>query len=343
VHVKGTVTKNINITDNSFEMLHKKKVHPKEKFKLHPRNKHRERYNFEELIGSCPELAQFVGLNIYNDESIDFSKAESVMMLNKSLLKHYYGIDHWNIPSGYLCPPVPGRADYIHHIADLLGGFNHGKIPTGNQIKCLDIGVGANCIYPIIGSKEYGWSFVGTDVESVAIKSAFEIIEKNASLKGKVELRLQPNSKDIFHGIIQKDEHFDITICNPPFHASFEEAQTGTLRKLSNLNRKRITKPTLNFGGNSKELWCEGGEEKFVQRMISQSKQISSSCFCFTTLISKQSHLKSVYLALKNEVALDVRTIPMSQGNKTNRIVAWTYLTPEQQQKWINKRWKEIS
>jgi len=128
-------------------MLNKKREHPKEKTGLHPRNKHRERYNFDELTVSCPELAPFVRVNDFNDESVDFSNPEAVMMLNKALLKHFYGIAHWNIPPGYLCPPVPGRADYIHHIAGLLGSCNRGKIPTGNQVKCLDIGVGANCIY----------------------------------------------------------------------------------------------------------------------------------------------------------------------------------------------------
>jgi len=317
-----------------------KKEHPKEKLSLHPRNKHRERYNFKELINSCPALAPFVRLNKYSNESIDFSNAEAVMTLNKALLKQYYGINHWNIPSGYLCPPIPGRADYIHHIADLLGSCNKGIIPTGNKIQCLDIGVGANCIYPIIGVKEYGWSFVGSDIEQVAIQSAAIIIEMNAGLKGKVELRLQKNSKDIFRGIIHSNELFDLTICNPPFHASLEEAQSGTLRKLSNLNHKRITNPTLNFGGNNKELWCEGGEEKFVKKMIAQSKEISSSCFWFSTLISKSSHLKHVYKALQNAEAIEVKTIPMSQGNKTSRIVAWTFLTHEQQKKWINSRWQ---
>jgi 23S rRNA (adenine1618-N6)-methyltransferase len=317
----------------------RKKEHPKEKLSLHPRNKHRTRYDFKELIRSCPALAPFVRLNDYSDESIDFSNAEAVMLLNKALLKQYYGIIHWGIPSGYLCPPIPGRADYIHHIADLLGSCNAGIIPTGHQIKCLDIGVGANCIYPIIGTKEYGWSFVGSDIEPVAIQSAAKIIEANKSLKGKVELRLQSNSKDIFHEIIRTDEHFDLTICNPPFHTSLEEAQVGTLRKLSNLNHKRITKPTLNFGGKNKELWCEGGEERFVQRMIVQSKPISSTCFWFSTLIAKSSHLKSVYTILEKAGALEIKTIPMSPGNKTSRIVAWTFLTQEQQKKWISTRW----
>jgi len=321
-------------------MLQKKKEHPKEKPGLHTRNKHRGRYDFKALIKSFPELAPFVRLNEYNDESIDFADADAVMMLNKALLKHYYGINYWTIPPGYLCPPIPGRADYIHYAADLLGSCNKGVIPTGNKIKCLDVGVGANCIYPIIGNKEYEWSFVGSDIEPVAIQSASKIIEANTSLKGKIELRLQPNSKDIFRGIIHTNDRFDLTICNPPFHSSLEEAQSGTLRKLSNLNGKRITKPTLNFGGKNKELWCEGGEEKFVQEMIAQSKPFSASCFWFSTLISKSSHLKSVYAALKNAAAIDVKMIPMHQGNKTSRVVTWTYLTADQKKRWVDARWK---
>jgi len=317
-----------------------KKEHLKEKLSLHPRNKHRGRYDFKELISSSPALAPFVRVNQYNDESIDFSNAEAVILLNKALLKQYYGINHWSIPSGYLCPPIPGRADYIHYIADLLGSCNEGIIPTGNKINCLDVGVGANCIYPIIGIKEYGWSFTGSDVEKVALQSAAKIIESNAALKGRVELRLQANAKDIFRGLIRKDDFFDLTICNPPFHTSQQEAQAGTLRKLSNLNHKRIIKASLNFGGTNKELWCEGGEEKFVQRMITQSKQFASSCFWFSTLIAKSSHLKSVYATLKKTEALEVKTIPMSQGNKLSRIVAWTYLTEEQQQNWVGVRWK---
>lgn len=321
-------------------MLLKKKEHLKEKNSLHPRNKHRQRYDFPMLITSCPELSPFVRLNEFKDESIDFANPDAVMMLNKALLKHYYNITYWQIPLGYLCPPIPGRADYIHYVADLLAASNKGIIPMGNQIKCLDIGIGANCIYPIIGHTEYGWHFTGSDVEPEAIKAAAAIVEKNASLKGKVELRLQKNASDIFKGILQPDDYFDVTICNPPFHSSFEEAQAGTLRKLSNLNHKKITKSTLNFGGKNKELWYEGGEENFIQKMIIQSKVFATSCFWFTSLVAKSDHLKTIYTALEKIQAVEVKTITMAQGNKISRFVAWTFLNREQQQKWVGERWK---
>ncbi|MEI6060362.1 MAG: 23S rRNA (adenine(1618)-N(6))-methyltransferase RlmF [Bacteroidota bacterium] len=320
-------------------MLPEKRVHPKIKSGLHPRNRHRERYDFRQLAESCPELAQFVKINAYEDESIDFFNPEAVRVLNKALLKYYYDIEKWNIPSGYLCPPIPGRADYIHHMAEVLGSCNKGKIPFGNQVRCLDVGVGANCIYPVIGNKEYGWSFVGADIDPVALDSARKIVEQNQVLDGKVELRLQQNAKDIFCGIIQNDDFFDLSVCNPPFHASPAEAQSSASRKLNNLKRKTIATPVLNFGGQNNELWCEGGEEKFVGDMIRQSKQFSDSCFWFSSSVSKESSLRSIYAELMKVEALEVKTISMSQGNKTGRIVAWTFLSPEQQGKWVKNKW----
>ena len=73
--------------------------------------------------------------------------------------------------------------------------------------------------------------------------------------------------------------------------------------------------------------------------MVRQSKFFAESCFWFSTLISKQSHLKGVYEALVREKAVDVKTIPMGQGNKSSRIVAWTFLTQEQQGLWKKSRW----
>ena len=236
-----------------------------------------------------------------------------------------YRYFHWDIPNNYLCPPIPGRADYIHHIADLLSNNNEGKIPSGAKIKVLDIGIGANCVYPIIGHNEYGWSFVGCDIDPISINSARNIIDQNPSLKDKVELRLQENPRDIFYGIIQKDEFFDLTICNPPFHSSIAEAQSGALRKLNNLSHKKTSKPTLNFGGQNNELWCDGGEAQFVREMILQSKQFASSCYWFSTLISKESNLKDVYRLLNKVEAIEIKTIAMGQGNKISRIVAWTF------------------
>jgi 23S rRNA (adenine1618-N6)-methyltransferase len=308
-----------------------------EKTQLHPRNKHRERYNFNELIAVCPDLAPHVHLNKYNDESIDFFNPNAVKMLNKVLLKRDYGVNNWDIPQGYLCPPIPSRADYVHYMADLLSTKNKDEIPIGRQIKCLDIGVGANCIYPIIGHKEYGWTFIGSDIDPISIKSANKILELNPELKPFIELRLQTDKNDIINGILKHNERIDVSICNPPFHASLAEAQAGTQRKLNNLTQKKNAKMVLNFGGQNNELWCEGGEVAFIESLIYQSKQYADSCFWYSTLVSKEASLKSVYSTLDRTKAVEARTINMQQGNKISRIVAWTYLSEGQQKEWVGK------
>ena len=126
---------------------------------MHPRNLHHTSYDFKELIKSYPQLSNFVIQNKYNLETIDFSSYESILALNKALLLHYYNVANCNIPANYLCPPIPGRADYIHYIADLI---NYEK--SEKQIKGLDIGVGANCIYPILGTQIYNWQMVGARI-----------------------------------------------------------------------------------------------------------------------------------------------------------------------------------
>jgi len=321
-------------------MLKKKKIHPLEKTILHPRNKHRGRYDFDKLKKTCHGLIPYVKINEFGDESVDFFNPEAVKMLNKSLLMHFYHLEYWDIPENFLCPPVPGRADYIHYAADILGELNKDALAEAHNIRCLDIGTGANCIYPIIGCHEYKWSFVGSDIDRTAIESAEKIIKSNKGLSDKIEIRMQKNPKKIFDGIIKADEYFDLTICNPPFHASEAEAQSAAVRKLSNLKNKRINKALLNFGGKCNELWCEGGEIKFVESMIVESRKFSNNCLYFTTLISKESDLKSVYFFLEKAKVKEVKTIQMGQGNKISRIVAWTFLNEEEKKNWVKLRWK---
>ena len=98
---------------------------------------------------------------------------------------------------------------------------------------------GANCIYPIIGHVEYGWMFVGSDIDPVSIENARKIVTCNPVLAHKIDLRLQKDNRRIFDGIIAPDEYFDVTICNPPFHSSKKEAEEGTLRKLSSLKGEK--------------------------------------------------------------------------------------------------------
>ena len=313
-----------------------------EKARLHSRNKNRERYDLSALATAIPELKKYVKPNKFGVDSVDFSNPLAVKLLNKALLIHYYGIERWEFPNENLCPPIPGRANYIHHIADLLGANNFGTIPFGDKITCLDVGLGASCIYPIIGVTEYGWKFIGSDIDPKSIASAQHIINSNASLKDKIECRLQKSPNAIFRGIIGKEDKIDVTMCNPPFHSSIEDAQKGTRRKIKNLSGKKVKTPELNFAGISNELICDGGEYQFIQTMIRESKEIFKNCYWFSTLVSKQSNLKGIYKILEKTEANQIKTIPMGTGNKSSRIVAWTFLTSEEQIVWRETRWKTL-
>ena len=305
---------------------------------LHPRNPHNTRYDFESLIKSESDLKQYVKLNKYDDLSIDFANPQAVLTLNKSLLSHFYGVKNWNIPKGYLCPPIPGRADYIHYMADLLAKLNAGNIPKGKAIKVLDVGVGANCIYPIIGTSVYDWSFVGSDVEEESLLSVQNIINENKNLKENITTRLQVNSSDIFEGIINSEDRFDFTLCNPPFHKSQKEAIAGNTRKVKNLTKQKDAKSTLNFGGKNNELWCKGGEIAFIKTMIMQSVKFSKNCLYFSTLVSKKENLPEIYRTLKSLKPNEIETIEMTQGQKITRIVVWSFLDEKERKNWFKTK-----
>jgi 23S rRNA (adenine1618-N6)-methyltransferase len=303
---------------------------------LHPRNRHQGRYDFDALIRETPELGAFVILNPYGNRSIDFASPQAVRTLNRALLRQLYGIRHWDIPEGYLCPPIPGRADYIHGLADLLAGDNGSALPKNPAITALDIGVGANCIYPLLGNMDYGWRFVGTDVDDVAIAAARTIVQSNG-LDGAIKLRKQSHTDSVLNGIIAPGERFELVLSNPPFHSNPDEARTGSQRKWKNLGKQDPGRklPTLNFGGQSNELWRPGGELQFLRRMIKESTAFATQVLWFTSLVSKGGNIAPLQEALKRANAVQVRIVEMAQGQKRSRFLAWSFLDDAQRQQWM--------
>ncbi len=298
---------------------------PAPKAGLHARNRHREGYDFPSLLRACPELSAFVAPNPRGLPSIDFGDPRAVRILNRALLLQAYGIRDWDLPAGYLCPPIPGRADYLHHLADLLAEGRAG-IPRGAAVRVLDVGTGAACIYPLLGHREYGWSFLASDIDAGALASSARILKANPGLAEAVELRRQARPERIFEGLVGPDEAFEAWMCNPPFHASPAEAREGSRRKWRNLGRaEELRTEALNFGGRGAELWCPGGEVAFLGRMIEESSRRPSLCRWFTALLSRSSHLPAVLRALRASGAREVRVLDMAQGQKRSRIVAWAF------------------
>ncbi|HEY4530435.1 MAG TPA: 23S rRNA (adenine(1618)-N(6))-methyltransferase RlmF [Luteimonas sp.] len=298
--------------------------------RLHPRNRHQGRYDFARLVQACPALAPHLVTTPRGDTSIDFSDPAAVRELNRALLRSDYGIAHWDLPDGALCPPIPGRADYLHGLADLLADSGDGAIPRGAAVRVLDIGVGASCIYPLLGHAEYGWRFVGTDIDATSLQVAAAIVRANRLDKA-IALRRQPRRDSIFRGVIGPDDRFDLTICNPPFHASASEAAEANQRKRRQLgtparpDARRMAAPALNFGGHDHELWCRGGEAAFLRRMLDESQAFGEQVRWFSSLVARSEHVGPLRSRLDRCGATDVRVVPMAQGAKQSRFLAWSF------------------
>lgn len=306
---------------------------PAEKSSLHTRNLHRDPYDFDRLISCVPELKQYVFTNSYQTVTINFSIPKAVKLLNKALLESFYHVKNWDIPEHNLCPPIPGRADYVHYIADLLAE-QQGEIPTGLKIKGLDIGVGANLVYPLIAHQSYGWEMLGTDINEDSLKNAQQILDHNPELLSEIHLKQQSHPEFIFKNIIKPEDRFSFSMCNPPFHDSEESAVKGNLRKTRNLNKSKIRKPLLNFSGQQSELWCEGGELAFITKMIHESFVYRSQVLWFTCLVSKKDNLYKLTTLLKKVKVIEFKTVDMAQGQKVSRMLAWTFIPQQNRSDW---------
>jgi 23S rRNA (adenine1618-N6)-methyltransferase len=280
---------------------------------LHPKNKFNNGYDFDTLIKDNPRLKEFVIKNKYDAITIDFSNPKAVKELNKALLFSYDNISVWDFPDENLCPPIPGRLDYIHHLATLLSSEE-------KEIKILDVGTGATCIYPLLGVAEYNWNFVATDIDLDSLDTAQDIIDDN-HLSEKIQLRQQLDEQHILKGILEDNDYFSATMCNPPFYKSAEEAQGANRRKSRNLGNNAVR----NFSGNNNELWYVGGEKAFLHNYLYESSLFKTKSKWFTSLVSKKENVESLEKSSKKLGVTTFKVIPMNQGNKVTRIVCWQF------------------
>lgn len=294
---------------------------------MHKNNTHSKAYDFEVLIANSPELGEYVFKNNFGNETIDFANPKAVKCINTALLKLYYGIDFWEFPNEHLCPPIPGRVEYIHLLHDLLASSG-----LHTNVTVLDIGTGATCIYPLLGHATYSWRFIASEIDQQALKNAKRIIEKN-KLNSTIELRLQNQPQDILTGILGASEMISATMCNPPFYKNEAEALEHNQRKTKGLG-KGSESLVRNFSGTEKELCYPGGEKAFLHNYLYQSSLFKSNCLWYTSLVSRKEHVKSMQASLKKLGATTIKVKEMSIGNKISRVVAWTFLTVKEQKEW---------
>ena len=304
---------------------------------MHSANPHKNGYDIKALVQVLPELGPLVIQNKHGHDSIDFSNAIAVKLLNRALLKKYHQVQYWDIPDGFLCPPIPGRLDYLCYLNEFLEaqGVNTELARHHEKVNALDIGTGANMVYALLGSQVFNWKVTGSDIEPLSINWASELVKQNKNLKKSINLRQQKNKQYIFKGIIKEGEYYDITMCNPPFHASEEEATAGSQRKNKNLNRNKQKRGSqvahiksdkqLNFAGRNNELWCEGGELTFIKNMMDESVVFAKQVGAFSCLVSKKENIAPLKKHLSKFKRLHHKVVDMKQGAKISRMIIWWF------------------
>ena len=256
--------------------------------RMHPRNVYKDKNpDFGALAEARPFLKPFLKRRGKGRFGINFTDWAATKALNRALLMEHYGLVAWDIPDGQLCPPVANRANYIHWLEDLLRlSRPSGMAQTGPGVRGLDIGVGANCVYPLLGASINGWSFVGSDVTDVALRYAAENAAANPVIAPLIDIRDARKSDGRRSGaeeggvllpVVHEGERFAFCMCNPPFFESMDEAELN---------------PSTNFGGTAEEMCCEGGEEAFVKRIYDDSLILRETVHWYTTMCGKKDTMK---------------------------------------------------
>eukprot|EP00727_Mastigamoeba_balamuthi_P001455 m51a1_g11306 putative methyltransferase-like protein 16 (535) ;mRNA; r:79067-80937 len=266
--------------------------------------------DFNELARKFPDFAPHVKVGRGGQPTLDWRDPEAVMQLTLALLKDRHGLS-LELPPDQLCPTVTLRENYVRLIADLVKGRK------GHQIRGVDVGTGASCIYALLGARVHGWQFVGTEASQRSAEYAQRNVDANG-LGALVEVRrVQPSQ--VFEGVLRPGEEFDFTMCNPPFFASREDAAPSR-------------NPHTACTAAEHEMVTSGGEEVFVGRMIDESRALASTpggprVRWWTSMLGRKASLKSLRARAIAARAGEVKVAELRQGRTTRWVLAWTMPT----------------
>lgn len=260
------------------------------------------------LIKEFPELKKYI---IKHDEKIeefsfDWSNNDLSLLMTKSILNYYFNIKYYDIPKGFLIPPVPSRLNYLNLINELI------KDIEKENIIGVDIGTGANIIYPILGNSIYSWKFICSEINNESYNNAKLILQKN-NLEENINLIKQENKNNIFVSIINQENKYTFSMCNPPYYDYEQEIKIE--------DKKRDTE--YNFD----EVYYEKGELGFFERYFEESICYKKNIFLFTILIGKKSNSEIIYDKINsynNIIKLcDIKKI--MTGNNVRYIIYWSF------------------
>ena len=269
--------------------------------------------DFLTLIKEFPELKKYIlKQNEDNEEEFqfDWSNNELSLLMDKSILNYYFNIKYYDIPKGFLIPPIPSRINYINLINSIIT-----KLINDMDIKNIigiDIGTGANIIYPILGYSIYKWKFICTEINKEAYNNAKLILQKN-NLENNINIIKQNNKDNIFISILNRENKYIFSMCNPPYYNYENEIKLE--------DKKRDNE--YNFD----EIYYKNGEYGFFQRYFEESICYKNNVFLYTILIGKKINAENIYdkLSSYNDIIKIYNMQKILTGNNVRYIIYWSF------------------
>jgi 23S rRNA (adenine1618-N6)-methyltransferase len=86
-------------------------------------------------------------------------------------------------------------------------------------------------------------------------------------------LVIQMDASALFDGLINRANHYDFLMCNPPFFSDTFESQGLTHTRKSD----RPVANSINTAADVESIYDQGGEVEFVKRMINESRRYATN------------------------------------------------------------------
>lgn len=280
--------------------------------RMHPRNPYRGKDpNHEQLVDQFPELKQYLRPAKRKGDRPTLAlttNPAAAIAYNCALLKRDFGIN-WSIPVGRLCPPIASRVNYVLWVQDLIKLNRPKTQPSVDRVVGIDIGTGANAIYPLLGTAlDSTWHFVATDVDESALSLAKKNMEANPRLQRRIKLKRVSEDARVQAALPPGDGMIDFCMCNPPF---FESALDVRIR------------PDGSTAGTRSELVCQGGEEGFVSGIVRDSVKLGRRVRWYTSMFGKKASVKSTLKLIREAGFTNIATTQFLQGRTTRWGIAW--------------------
>ncbi|RMX97625.1 hypothetical protein D0868_10545 [Hortaea werneckii] len=275
--------------------------------------------DFDVLAAKDHEFAAICKVS-KNKRWVDFQDPKVVKQLTNSLLKHDFGLE-LQLPDDRLCPPVPVRWNYIRWIQELLDTTNDtysDQYDPGREVKGLDIGAGASCIYGLLACKTRpGWLIAGIDIDAHSLMHARVNVESN-HLADRIRL-VQTDPNDPLIPLQQMQcETLDFVMTNPPFYDSMQDMQSSYTNKHA--------PPSAICTGSENEMICPGGDVGFVTRILDESLRLRDRVQWYTAMLGKMSSLQRIVSKLKENGVSNFAVTCLQAGHRTKRwAVAWSF------------------